>query len=46
MLRFFPQIRQHLLTQKKFSKYLLYPIGQVVPIVVAILIVLQIGTWN
>jgi hypothetical protein len=38
MLRFFRQIRQRLLTENRFSKYLLYAIGEILLIVVGILI--------
>ena len=30
----------------KFSKYLLYPIGEIALVVIGILIALQINTWN
>lgn len=46
MLRFFRQIRQRLLTDNKFSKYLLYAIGEILLVVIGILIALQIGNWN
>jgi len=46
MLRFFRQIRQNLLTQNKFSKYLLYAIGEILLVVIGILIALQIDNWN
>ena len=46
MLRFFRQIRQRLLTDNKFSKYLLYAVGEILLVVIGILIALQIGTWN
>ena len=46
MLRFFRQIRQRLLNENRFSKYLLYAIGEIVLVVVGILIALQINTWN
>ncbi len=46
MLRFFRQIRQRLLTEKRFNKYLLYAIGEIVLVVVGILIALQINNWN
>ncbi len=42
MLRFFRQIRQRLLTDHKFSKYLLYAIGEILLVVIGILIALQI----
>ena len=46
MLRFFRQIRQRLLTNNKFSKYLLYAIGEILLVVIGILIALQIDNWN
>ena len=46
MLRFFRQIRQRLLTDNKFSKYLLYAVGEILLVVVGILIALQIDNWN
>ena len=46
MLRFFRQIRQRLLSENKFSKYLLYAIGEIVLVVAGILIALQINNWN
>ena len=46
MLRFFRQIRQRLLTENRFSKYLLYAIGEILLVVIGILIALQIDTWN
>ncbi len=46
MLRFFRRIRQRLLTDNKFSKYLLYAIGEILLVVVGILIALQVDSWN
>jgi hypothetical protein len=46
MLRFFRQIRQRLLSDNKFSKYLLYAIGEILLVVIGILIALQIDNWN
>ena len=46
MLRFFRQIRQRLLTENKFSKYLLYAVGEIMLVVIGILIALQVNTWN
>ena len=46
MLRFFRQIRQRLLTDNKFSKYLLYAIGEIVLVVIGILIALQVNNWD
>lgn len=46
MIKFFRKIRQKLLSENKFSKYLLYAIGEIVLVVIGILIALQINTWN
>ena len=46
MLRFFRQIRQRLITDNKFSKYLLYAIGEILLVVIGILIALSINNWN
>jgi Family of unknown function (DUF6090) len=46
MIKFFRNIRQKLLTENKFSKYLLYAIGEIVLVVIGILIALQINNWN
>jgi hypothetical protein len=46
MIKFFRKIRQKMLTEKKFNKYLIYAIGEIVLVVVGILIALQINGWN
>ncbi len=46
MLVFFKKIRHGLLTKNKFSKYLLYALGEIVLVVVGILIALSINNWN
>ena len=46
MIKFFRKIRQQLLTQNRFSQYLLYAIGEIVLVVVGILIALSINNWN
>ena len=46
MIKFFRKIRKRLLTESKFSKYLLYAIGEIVLVVIGILLALQINTWN
>ena len=46
MIKFFRKIRQRLLTENKFSKYLLYAIGEILLVVVGILIALQINNSN
>ena len=46
MINFFRRIRQQLLSENKFSKYLIYAIGEIILVVIGILIALQINTWN
>jgi len=46
MIKFFRKIRQNLLTENKFSKYLLYAVGEIILVVIGILIALQINNWN
>jgi hypothetical protein len=46
MIKFFRRIRQRLLSENNFSKYLLYAIGEIFLVVIGILIALQINNWN
>ena len=46
MIKAFRRIRQKLLTQNKFTKYLLYAIGEIILVVVGILIALSINNQN
>ena len=46
MIKFFRHIRKKLLSENKFSKYLLYAIGEIVLVVIGILIALQINNAN
>jgi type II secretory pathway pseudopilin PulG len=46
MIKFFRHIRQRLLGENKFSKYLLYAIGEIVLVMIGILLALQINNWN
>lgn len=46
MIKFFRKIRQKLLSENRFSKYLLYAMGEIVLVVIGILIALQINNWN
>jgi len=46
MLKFFRRIRQSLLSQNKFSKYLIYAFGEIVLVVIGILIALKVNNWN
>ncbi len=46
MIKFFRKIRQKLLSENKFSKYLIYAVGEIILVVIGILIALQINSWN
>ena len=46
MIKFFRKIRQNLLSKNKFSKYLIYAIGEIVLVVVGILIALTLNNNN
>lgn len=53
MLKFFRKIRLKLLSENppagragKFSKYLIYAIGEIILVVIGILLALQINNWN
>lgn len=46
MLKFFREIRQNMLSENKFNKYLVYAIGEIVLVMVGILLALQINNWN
>ncbi len=46
MIKFFRRIRQRLLTENKFSKYLLYAIGEILLVMIGILLAFQVNSWN
>ncbi|RMA56290.1 DUF6090 family protein [Ulvibacter antarcticus] len=46
MIKFFRKIRQNMLTENKFSKYLIYAIGEIILVVIGILIALSINNWH
>lgn len=46
MLRFFRRLRRGLLSENRYSKYLLYALGEIFLVVIGILIALQINSWN
>ena len=46
MIKFFRKIRQKLLVENRFNKYLLYATGEIILVVIGILIALQINNWN
>ena len=46
MIQFFRRIRQGLISQNRFSKYIIYALGEILLVVIGILIALQINNWN
>ncbi|MFY0629612.1 MAG: hypothetical protein JXR05_04470 [Flavobacteriaceae bacterium] len=46
MIKFFRKIRQKLLSENKFRRYLIYAIGEIILVVIGILIALQINNNN
>jgi len=46
MIRLFRKIRQKLLIDGKFGKYLLYAIGEIIILIFGILFALQVNNWN
>ena len=46
MIKIFRRLRQRLLTENKFSRYLLYGIGEILLVVIGILIAVQINAWH
>lgn len=46
MINFFRKIRQRLLTESKFGKYLIYAIGEIALVMMGILLALQVNNWN
>ena len=46
MIKFFRRVRQRLVSENKFSKYILYAVGEIILVVIGILIALQINNAN
>ncbi|MEZ4803060.1 MAG: DUF6090 family protein [Gelidibacter sp.] len=46
MTKLFRNIRHRLLRENRFSRYLMYAIGEIILVVIGILIALQINNWN
>ena len=46
MINFFRRLREKLVAENRFSKYLIYALGEIILVVIGILIALQINTWN
>ncbi|RIA09166.1 hypothetical protein OE09_0995 [Flavobacteriaceae bacterium MAR_2010_72] len=46
MIKFFRRIRQGLLSDNKYSKYLLYAVGEIILVMIGILLALQVNNQN
>ena len=46
MIKLFRKVRQNLLTENKFKKYLIYAIGEIILVVIGILIAVSINNWK
>ena len=46
MIKFFRKVRHRFLLESKFSRYLLYAVGEIILVVIGILIAIQIDTWR
>lgn len=46
MIKFFRNIRQRMIRENRFSRYLIYAIGEIILVVIGILIALTINEWN
>lgn len=46
MIKFFRKIRQRMISENRFSKYLLYAIGEIILVMIGILLALQVNNWN
>jgi hypothetical protein len=46
MIKFFRKIRQKLLAENKFSRYLIYAIGEITLVMIGILLAFQVNNWN
>jgi len=46
MLKFFRRIRRALLSDRKFSNYVIYALGEIFLVMIGILLALQVNNWN
>jgi hypothetical protein len=46
MIKFFRGIREKMLSENRFRRYLMYSIGEIILVVIGILIAIQINNWN
>jgi len=45
-MKLFRKIRQNLLAQNRFTRYLLYALGEIALVMIGILLALQVNNWN
>jgi len=46
MVQFFRRIRKKLLSENKFTKYLIYAVGEILLVMIGILLAFQVNKWN
>lgn len=46
MLKSFRRIRRKLIDEGNLQRYLIYSIGEILPVMIGILLALQINNWN
>jgi hypothetical protein len=46
MIKFFRRIRQKMLTENKFSKYLIYAFGEIILVTIGVLLAIQANNYN
>lgn len=46
MIKFFRKIRMHLISKNRFSKYVLYAIGEIILVMIGILLALKVNSLN
>lgn len=46
MIKFFRKIRQKLLTEKNFKKYLIYALGEILLVMIGISLAFQVSNWD
>ena len=46
MIHFFRKIRRHLLSENKFSKYIIYAFGEIILVMIGILLAFQVNSWQ
>lgn len=46
MIRFFRHFRMRMLSQNRFTRYLIYAVGEIILVMIGILLALQVNNWN